>query len=138
MEIYFKGFVVKFVILLAFTLSSFTFAQANQREQDARAISDLVEAAKLLAGTNLECQDSTDCVVLEVGSRACGGPAGHLISSKKNQNLPELEYLGQQSSLKEAEFNLKYRVLSICSVKIPPQVGCIRAQCKTLNSGEGL
>lgn len=127
---------MKCFIIITLFLSSLAFAQDSQQEQDARAIRELIKSAKALSEAELSCQQDSDCTVIAVGSRACGGPAGYLIASENNSNLAEISFLAHQSMLKEAEYNRRYRILSICSVLMPPEPSCHQKVCKQLNTRE--
>lgn len=120
------------VVILLFTLTSLlTNAFAVEGiERDRAAIKALVASVQLLAKSDLSCTSGSDCVALAVGSRACGGPSSFVVTSKDNANLAELETLTHATTEKEYAFNHKYRIVSICSVAMPPELACEKKLCK--------
>lgn len=110
-------------------LSVSTFAQDGQQRRDAEAIRAVIESAKILAASDLSCTSASDCEVIAIGSRACGGPSGYLVTSKNNQNLNEIETLAQRSENLQQEYNRNYRMISICSILARPMPKCVAERC---------
>lgn len=108
-------------------MSTSLFAQDKIRE--AKAIASLKDATEALASSNLECDSSADCVVLGLGSKACGGVSKFIITSSKNANFDEVEYLAERTNLRERAFNVRYGVISNCSMKMPPAPTCMNKMC---------
>ncbi|WPU65060.1 hypothetical protein [Peredibacter starrii] len=115
--------------LLSLILTSGVFAQDNQ-QRDAEAIAQLMKVTKYLADSDLRCAKATDCKLIPVGARACGGPSGYMITSQLNANMTELEYLAAQTEAKQAAFNRNYNIMSICSLIMPPELKCIASYCR--------
>ncbi|MFL5785418.1 MAG: hypothetical protein ACJ76H_12445 [Bacteriovoracaceae bacterium] len=116
-----------FVSVLALT---FTFgAYAGQRE-DAARIERLNMKVKRLSMRNLSCRHDSDCTVLPVGSRACGGPSSFTMTSKFNRQFERLERVIARTTAREEEYNIKYHVVSSCIAVMPPVPVCENSMCK--------
>ena len=121
---------MKLIAVFTLLLSLSAWSQSSQEQQDGEALGALIKSAKLLADTDLRCQSAADCTVVEIGSRACGGPSTHFITSDDNSNMEELQYLARQTRAKGEAFNRNYGRISICTVVMPPVAKCIQQQCK--------
>lgn len=115
------------IVLASFFLST-AFAQDQQR--DGEAVAALMKITKYLADADLRCMSVDDCKLLPIGSRACGGPSGYVITSKMNGNMSELEYLATQTEVKQAAYNRTYGIQSICSLIVPPELKCLSNYCR--------
>lgn len=119
---------MKFLIATIMICASFsTFAS---EKKDRAAINSLIKAANLISSVDLSCSSNADCKSIAVGSRACGGPASFIVVSENNQNMDEISYLAKQSEMKEAAFNLRYAVFSICSIATQPAPNCSNKICR--------
>lgn len=121
---------MKFIAVLALLFSLSAWSQSSQEQQDGEALGALIRSAKLLVDADLRCTSSADCTTIEIGSRACGGPSTHFITSEDNSNMEEILYLAKQTRIKGETFNRNYGRISICTVVTPPVVECIKNQCK--------
>lgn len=121
---------MKFITVLALLFSLSAWSQSSQEQQDGAALGALIKSAKLLTETDLRCVSAVDCVAIEIGSRACGGPSTHFITSEFNSNMEEIQYLARQTKIKGEAYNRNYGRISICTVVTPPAVECIKNQCK--------
>lgn len=121
----------KIMLALALvTCSAFAQDELTEEKKDRKAINSLMEVTRTLANHDLSCQSSLDCLRLPVGSRACGGPNGYVITSTHNPLLEEVKFLAEQTESRESAYNMKYGVFSICSIVPMPQASCINNICK--------
>lgn len=119
---------MKFALAILMTLS-ISSAMANE-ERDARVINATITAAQTLASADLSCTKTTDCVVIALGSKACGGPNGFLVASTKNATIRQIRALAKQSEALEAGFNLRYGIVSNCMVAAQPSPSCVAKVCQ--------
>ena len=117
------------LVVFASLLLNTAIAQENQH-RDGEAIAALMKVTKFLADADLRCATVDDCKLISVGSRACGGPAGYLVTSKLNGNMTELNYLASQTEVKQAAYNRNYGIQSICSLITPPELRCFSNYCR--------
>jgi hypothetical protein len=79
---------------------------------------------------DLTCIENSDCVVLPVGQKACGGPSSYLIASSRTSDLKELEILTNEITSRERAQNLVSGGVSTCSVIALPSVVCADNKCQ--------
>jgi hypothetical protein len=127
---------MKSILVLIFVtlFSTATFAQMDAGEPthgvaEYEAILQLYSAAKKLSAKELGCTTHDDCLELELGSLACGGPQEYLTVSKFNRNLSEIKYLAKRSVKREDQYNRDYGINSICIVRAPGIPKCFKRQC---------
>ena len=94
--------------------------------------------AKLLELTaNKDCDTSTQCQVIAVGSRACGGPSQYAIYSSKHTSAETVKALASDITVAEKVFNEKNGMMSICQHLEKPAAQCINNKCtKSLQGGD--
>ncbi len=80
---------------------------------------------------NAQCSSDTDCEVLPLGQRACGGPASYHAYSKKlsSEDITKLEQLAQRSEELARKMNEKNQVMSACEVLRVPSASCVKDVC---------
>lgn len=78
---------------------------------------------------NTSCDSSTQCRVLPVGSRACGGPSNYLIYSTKHSNNEDVEKLAKHITSLESQFNAQTGMMSICQHLTAPATQCSDNKC---------
>lgn len=79
---------------------------------------------------DLTCVENSDCVVLPVGQKACGGPSSYLIASSRTSDLKEIEILANEITSRERAQNLVSGSISTCSLEELPSVSCISHRCQ--------
>ena len=114
--------------LLLFILISSTFS-AFAQDAEFEAIKTLAQATKQLADKDLSCRTLNDCQIIEIGHKSCGGPAAHLVTSKKNANLEEILYLAERVSERQQDYNRTSGGISNCSILMPPAFSCLSNKC---------
>ena len=83
-----------------------------------------------LASRALQCETVQDCTSMPMGSRACGGPTSFVITSRMNPSLEAVTTSVAMVTQAEKDANLKFRVMSICSIEMPPAVSCNDSVCE--------
>lgn len=94
-------------------------------------ISGMAEIANHLAKLSLSCQAVSDCVAFPMGSRACGGPTAYVITSMLNPSLDAVKETISMVTKAEKDANKKYRLASVCSFEMPPDMTCVENTCGT-------
>ncbi|MCG7537437.1 hypothetical protein [Pseudoalteromonas sp. OOF1S-7] len=79
-----------------------------------------------------ECDTTTQCQVLPVGSRACGGPSDYVIFSTKTADPNKVKELADQLTHAEATYNAKNKMISICQHLAAPATQCVNNKCVKL------
>jgi hypothetical protein len=82
-----------------------------------------------LAATNLSCATNTECEVIEVGRKACGGPRGYVVISKRN-DVSKLQALSTELINLEKELILREGLVSTCEFIMPPSYACVDSVCR--------
>jgi hypothetical protein len=118
-------------LLLSISAHAFSQSRHQQQQRDRLAISALIKSIQVLAEADLTCTSNFDCLMVNVGSRSCGGPSGYILTSARNDNLGEIEFLSRSSEFKERVFNQKYEIMSTCEVRFPPVPSCQNFVCST-------
>ena len=83
------------------------------------------------------CTSSSDCALLPVGNKPCGGPESYMPYSKTNSDVAQLQKLGQQYSEMRKQYNKDNQVMGTCVMTPKPQVSCLRNQCVTTSKQGG-
>ena len=83
-----------------------------------------------VANSNLACATGADCIALPMGSRACGGPTSFVVTSAENPSLEALTQSIDVVTQAERDLNKKFGMMSICSVEMPPALGCSNNLCE--------
>ena len=80
---------------------------------------------------NTYCESSSDCGVLGVGQRACGGPSKYMVYSKRigEDSQAQLATLAQRSKELAMQVNLKEQMMGICQVLPAVTAACVDNQC---------
>ena len=104
----------------AFSLNGWAYAADAAPAQSAAA---LMEPIKALIG-DAECDHPTQCQVVGVGAKACGGPSGFLAWSVKNTDQPALLAAVQAQAAAEKEENKTNGRASDCMLNPAPGATC--------------
>jgi hypothetical protein len=81
--------------------------------------------------------DVSQCGVIAFGAKACGGPQGYIVYSRKVSNEQRLESLADQYAQLEREWNHRNRVISTCSIAMPPTPVIVNGQCQAGSNVHG-
>ncbi|MFY8275263.1 hypothetical protein AAEU32_14140 [Pseudoalteromonas sp. SSDWG2] len=85
------------------------------------------------------CDNSMQCKVVAVGSRACGGPNDYIVYSSKTADANEVQKLADQITASEAQFNAATGMVSICEHLSRPATQCQQNQCtKVMGSAQSV
>lgn len=79
--------------------------------------------------TDTQCDNSTQCQVLAVGSRACGGPSSYIVYSNKTADSDQVEQLATKITEQESKFNAQNDMMSICQHLSAPSTQCTENKC---------
>lgn len=96
-------------------------ARLEQMEQDLRVF---IAAAP--------CSDSTDCAVVAVGAKPCGGPWGYLVYSTASVDSTELGRKARAYTDFNRLLNERWGYVSDCAVQPVPQPSCVDGRCVDL------
>lgn len=126
------------ILLSALILVSFnSFAQSSQETRDRLSISLLAKATHAIARLDLSCNEASECSVIPMGSKPCGGPTSYIVTSVNHRYLSDIEELASKVSEKEKDFNQRYGRISNCSILYPPEVKCLENKCYSPSSNFG-
>ncbi|KPH56823.1 hypothetical protein [Pseudoalteromonas porphyrae] len=79
-----------------------------------------------------QCDDHTQCKILAIGSRACGGPSSYVAYSTKSADEQEVLASAKQITSLESQFNAQTGMISICQHLTEPSAQCIENKCVKL------
>ena len=82
-----------------------------------------------------ECTSDSQCQVLPIGAKACGGPAGFLAWSNAKTDAGELQALAERYKTEQQANNERSGRISNCRVMTAPAAAC---RANTCQLGEAL
>ena len=77
-----------------------------------------------------ECTSDSQCQVLPIGAKACGGPAGFLAWSNAKTSAGELQALAERYKTEQQAGNDSSGRISNCRVLTPPPAACRANTCQ--------
>lgn len=77
-----------------------------------------------------ECSSDSQCQILPVGARPCGGPASYLAWSSARTSSGELQALADRYRTEQQERNARSGMMSDCRAIAPPAVACRAGSCQ--------
>ncbi len=110
-----------------FGLSSSLFADQTTERKGLDALSDSIHA---LTKVSLSCEKDSDCRVISIGYKACGGSHHYEIASEQNPVMAEIKLLAYRLETKEKRFNQTYGIISDCMIRSAPSTTCKDNLCK--------
>lgn len=102
--------------------------QVREIEQQMGAAYD--EIVRLIAGA--ACDTDTQCGILEVGAKPCGGPWEFLAYANANTDLARLFQTAEVYRQLNIELNTVNELVSDCAMVLPPPVACRDYVCTIL------
>lgn len=97
--------------------------ELTDQEKDHRILMELFNGIQELS-MSVSCIDSNDWDFVAYGSKACGGPQGHIPYSKNINTVTFLEKVAAYTKL-EDEYNKKWNIVSDCNLPTQPKsVNC--------------
>jgi hypothetical protein len=128
------------VLLCAFLFAETTATPVGSPEKDEKTeiknqllrLSQEIEKLNL----NLRCSKKSDCDVVAVGHRLCGGPQNYIVISKKNRSVKKIQEKAAAHSKLSQEYNEKHSggMMGICSMAIKPELSCQKNKCVAVSS----
>ncbi len=100
-----------------------------ESQNEPQSIGDLLNDINNLIADK-SCQTNSDCALIALGARACGGPNSYEVYAKNNIDTEKLNSLAYQLETLEKKHNLDNQVVSICMVEPKPSIGCVQNQCQ--------
>ncbi len=114
------------VLFVALFLSNQPVPDSKAEEAALRALKDQARAATKSSG----CLKASDCKVLPMGSRACGGPSEFLVYCATTSDAAKLKQHAKAVTDAETAYNGRHGVASICAVLTPPPVSLKAGVCE--------
>lgn len=122
--------IIKTIAILAVVFSCSTNSETTQ-EEDLEVLTNLKNEIKLLVVEN-SCAENSNCDFIAFGSKPCGGPWSYLVYS----TAIDVELLNEKVTTyneMEAEYNIKWGVVSDCMFVSPPtSVECVDGKCTAI------
>ena len=78
---------------------------------------------------NKQCQNDSQCKVLAVGKRPCGGPEQYLLYSTLHTDEKMLSYTAERYAQLKQQKNQQLGLVSTCQMLMPPVFACIENKC---------
>lgn len=123
---------LKAIVILATILSCSNNSDISQREEERLELDNLKEEIELLVSKGT-CTENTMCNFIAFGSKPCGGPRSYLVFST-SINVGLLKEKVATYTKNEANFNIKWNIISDCSIVLPPtQLTCVNGKCTAIN-----
>lgn len=79
---------------------------------------------------NASCSDASQCRVLPIGARPCGGPEGYLAYSTSSAPEDQLLALAERHKQERARVHAEAGVMSDCRFMPPPSAVCVAGTCQ--------
>jgi len=76
------------------------------------------------------CTSDSQCQVLPIGAKACGGPASHLAYSTANTDAAELQALAKRYHAEQQAGNQRSGIVSTCRMVPTPVASCRANTCQ--------
>ncbi|MCA1931607.1 hypothetical protein [Rheinheimera sp.] len=78
---------------------------------------------------NKDCTEDSQCKVVGVGSRPCGGPEQYLIYSTLHTDEKMLSYTNDRYQKLKKQQNEKLGLMSTCQMLLAPVSACVENKC---------
>ena len=85
--------------------------------------------AKALVKTD-GCSSAGECRTAAVGSKACGGPRYYLVYCSRTTDSAALFRKLDAIAAAEREYNTRYKIVSTCEFRLPPQLALSGGSCQ--------
>ncbi|MBT8317471.1 MAG: hypothetical protein HKP59_07585 [Lutibacter sp.] len=122
--------ILKTIAILAIVFSCSSNSETTQ-EDDLVALNNLKLEIELLIAEGT-CTENESCDFIAFGSKACGGPKSYLVFNT-SIDVELLNEIVSTYNEMEAEYNLKWGIISDCMFLLPPtNVECVDGQCKAI------
>ncbi|WP_457609531.1 hypothetical protein [Lutibacter sp.] len=119
--------ILKTIVILA-TISCSTNSEISLEEEERLELNNLKEEIELLVSEGT-CTENTTCNFIAFGSKPCGGPWSYLVFDT-SINVGLLKEKVAAYNKKEAAFNIKWNIISDCSIVLPPtELACVNGKC---------
>ncbi len=116
------------IILLALSALAAACDTGKSREEDKALLNKTREEIEALAKSH-PCAPDSPCRLTGLGSKPCGGPWSYLIYPTSVDTVQLVNKVTQYNAA-EAAYNMKWSVVSDCSVGLSPaNVACVDGQC---------
>ena len=120
-----KTLIYSFLILI---LSINCSNSENTQQEDKLELEALANEITSLADNSV-CNQNNECEYIAFGSKPCGGPWSYLVYSTSIDTALLLEKVDYYNQLEKA-YNLKWEIISDCSVANPPiSLECLDGKC---------
>ena len=80
--------------------------------------------------TTAGCSSAAECRTAPVGSKACGGPRYYLVYCSRTTDSTALFRKLDAVAAAEREYNTRYKIVSTCEFRLPPQVALSGGSCQ--------
>ncbi|MDX5586005.1 MAG: hypothetical protein QNK20_14015 [Aureibaculum sp.] len=119
------------ILLIAVGCSLEGATGQEQQELDLKVLSNLGDDINVLIESSV-CTDETECAFIAFGTKPCGGPWGYLVYSNSIDTDELIEKVERFNQLQNT-YNLRYNIISDCSVVSPPDtLICEDNKCKAV------
>lgn len=100
----------------------------NTLQEDKLELEALANEITSLADNSV-CNQNNECKYVAFGSKPCGGPWSYLVYSTSIDTVLLLEKVDYYNQLEKA-YNVKWEIISDCSVATPPiSLECLDEKC---------
>jgi hypothetical protein len=106
-----------YMVSICLILHAISCKQVSSDE--ARYLLDLQKAAIYQYVAEFSCTDDGSCLTMPLGAKPCGGPWEYLVYPS-TVNAEELQHMVDEYFEAESAYNVKYGIISDCSIESPP------------------
>jgi len=127
-----KTFLITLKTVVLFSLITGCSTNSNTTQQeDLTVLNNLKNDIEQLIATGT-CSENTTCDYIAFGSKACGGPKSFLVYSTSIDVDLLKEKVATYNDL-ENNYNIKWSIVSDCSVPSPPtNIECVDGKCTAI------
>lgn len=101
----------------------------GDQKADWAQIVGIENEAKALVKTD-GCSSAGECRTAPVGSKACGGPRYYLVYCSRTTDSAALFRKLDAVAAAEREYNTRYKIVSTCEFRLPPQLALSGGSCQ--------
>lgn len=131
MKYSFQKTVILLATVLLFGCPNETNSSPSERTAYQANESDLsslrTEIKELIADKS--CSQSSDCKLIALGAKPCGGPDSYEVYSSVNTDEKKLSKLAKKLESLHKEYNKKNQIMGICMMEPEPSFSCKNSQC---------
>lgn len=83
------------------------------------------------------CSAASECAVIAIGERACGGPEEHIVYCPRSTDVAALKRKAAEIASAQRAFNRRYQLMSTCELRVAPATELVGGSCRAVKGAAG-